>query len=72
MKKIFIASFFCFMGSMNAQNFQGVAVYESKTSTAEFTKGFSGNKDMTPEMQKQIEERMRKMFENTFVLNFDR
>ena len=62
MKKIFIASFFCFMGSMNAQNFQGVAVYESKTSTAEFTKGFSGNKDMTPEMQKQIEERMRKMF----------
>jgi len=72
MKKIFIASFFCFMGSMNAQNFQGVAVYESKTSTAEFTKGFSGNKDMTPEMQKQIEERMRKMFEKTFVLNFDK
>ena len=60
MKKIFIASLLGFMGIMNAQNFQGMAVYESKTSTAEFTKGFSGNKDITPEMQKQIEERMRK------------
>jgi GLPGLI family protein len=72
MKKIFIAFLLGFLGIMNAQNFQGMAVYESKTSTAEFTKGFSGNKDMTPEMQKQIEERMRKMFEKTFVLNFDR
>jgi GLPGLI family protein len=35
-------------------------------------KGMSGNRDMTPEMQKQIEERMKKMFERTFVLNFDK
>lgn len=59
-------------GLVKAQNFQGMAVYESKTSTAEFAKGISGNKEITPEMQKQIEERMKKMFEKTFILNFDK
>ena len=72
MKKIIIASIFMISGLLNAQNFQGMAVYESKTSTAEFAKGLSGNKDITPEMQKQIEERMKKMFEKTFILNFDK
>ena len=59
-------------GLLNAQNFQGMAVYESKTSTADFMKGMSGNREITPEMQKQIEERMKKMFEKTFILNFDK
>lgn len=74
MKKIFfsiafIASFFV----SNAQkDFQGMAVYESKTSTADFKSRISGNKDITPEMQKMIEERMKKMFEKTFILNFDK
>lgn len=72
MKKIIIASIFMITGLVNAQNFQGMAVYESKTSTADFMKGMSSNREMTPEMQKQIEERMRKMFERTFILNFDR
>ncbi len=54
------------------KDFQGMAVYESKTSTAEFAKNFDGNKDMTPEMKNQIMERMKKMFEKTFVLNFDK
>lgn len=73
MKKIFLAvlSLTAFMA--NAQkDFQGMAVYESKTSTAEFAKNFDGNKDMTPEMKNQIMERMKKMFEKTFVLNFDK
>jgi GLPGLI family protein len=57
----------------NAQNeFQGMAVYESKTSTADFKARFEGNKDITPEMQARIEERMKKMFEKTFILNFDK
>jgi GLPGLI family protein len=57
----------------NAQkDFQGVAVYESKTSTADFKARFEGNKDITPEMQARIEERMKKMFEKTFILNFDK
>ena len=72
MKKIIIASIFMISGLVNAQNFQGMAVYESKTSTADFMKGMSGNREMTPEMQKQIEERMKKMFERTFILNFDK
>ena len=72
MKKIIIASIFMISGLVNAQNFQGMAVYESKTSTVDFMKGMSGNREMTPEMQKQIEERMKKMFERTFILNFDK
>jgi GLPGLI family protein len=57
---------------MQAQEFQGMAVYESKTSTADFKTQMSGNKDMTPDMQKMIEERMKKMFEKTFILNFNK
>ena len=72
MKKIIIASILMISGFVQSQNFQGFAVYESKTSTAEFAKGMSGNKEITPEMQKQIEERMKKMFEKTFILNFDK
>lgn len=72
MKKIIIASIFMISGLLNGQNFQGMAVYESKTSTADFMKGMSTNREMTPEMQKQIEERMKKMFERTFILNFDK
>ena len=55
-----------------AQEFQGMAVYESKTSTSDFKARIEGNKNITPEMQKTIEERMKKMFEKTFVLNFDK
>ena len=60
-----------FMG-LQAQEFQGMAVYESKTSTADFKTRMEGNKNMTPEMQKNIEESMKKMFEKTFILNFDK
>jgi GLPGLI family protein len=55
-----------------AQEFQGMAVYESKTSTADFKTRMQGNKDITPEMQKNIEDRMKTMFEKTFILNFDK
>lgn len=58
--------------AINAQDFQGMAVYESKTSTAEMMKNFGGNREITPEMQKNIEERMKKMLEKTFVLNFNK
>ena len=72
MKKILIASLIMFSGFLSAQEFQGMAIYESRTSTADFMKGMGGNRDITPEMQKSMEERMRKMFEKTFVLNFDK
>ena len=57
---------------LHAQEFQGMAVYESKTSTADFKSRMEGNKNMTPDMQKNIEDRMKKMFEKTFVLNFNK
>lgn len=49
------------------KDFQGMAVYESKTSTSDFKKRFEGNKDITPEMQKMMEERMKRMFKKTFI-----
>jgi len=62
----------CSLGQIQAQEFQGMAVYESKTSTADFKTRMEGNKEMTPDMQKMIEERMKRMFEKTFVLNFNK
>jgi GLPGLI family protein len=61
-----------FITSNAQKDFQGMAVYESKTSTSDFKSRFEGNKEITPEMQKMIEERMKKMFEKTFILNFDK
>ncbi len=74
MKKIVLslAFFLAFLQSNAQKDFQGMAVYESKTSTSDFKSRFEGNKDITPEMQKMIEERMKKMFEKTFILNFDK
>ena len=74
MKKIVISFvlILSFLSSYAQKDFQGLAVYESKTSTSDFKKRFEGNKEMTPDMQKMIEERMKKMFEKTFILNFDK
>ena len=74
MKKIILASFALLSGLViNAQkDFQGMAVYESKTSTADFSARIGNNREISPEMQKMIEERMKKMFEKTFFLNFDK
>ena len=73
MKKIYLAvlGLSAFIASAQ-KDFQGMAVYESKTSTADFAKNFEGNKDITPEMKTQIMERMKKMFEKTYILNFDK
>lgn len=74
MKKIVIsfAFFLAFVQTQAQKDFQGMAVYESKTSTSEFKERMAGNKNMTPDMQKMIEERMKNMFEKTFILNFDK
>jgi len=61
MKKI---SFLLFLAlsilQIHAQDFQGMAVYESKTSTSDVKSRLEGNKDITPDMQKMIEERMKR------------
>ena len=74
MKKITITLvlLLAFISSNAQKDFQGMAVYESKTSTSEFKAKMSSNKDFTPDMQKMMEERMKKMFEKTFILNFDK
>lgn len=61
-----------FITASAQKDFQGMAVYESKTSTSDIKSSMSGNKDITPEMQKMIEDRMKGMFEKTFILNFDK
>ena len=73
MKKIFFSILsFAFFGPISAQEFQGMAVYESKTTAPDMSARFQGNREITPEMQKQIEERMKRMLEKTFILNFDK
>ena len=73
-KFIFTFAFFLFgILSVSAQkDFQGLAVYESKTSTSDVSKRMDNNKEMSPELKKMIEQRMKSMFEKTFILNFDR
>lgn len=73
MKKIVFNCLFALVGfASQAQDFQGMAVYESKTSTADFQARMGENRDITPEMQKRIQENMKAMFEKTFVLHFDK
>lgn len=59
------------MLSVQAQNFQGMAVYESKTSLGDDMAKLDGE-GMTPEIKAMVQEQLKKMFEKTFVLNFDR
>lgn len=73
MKKIFLTFFVAAFSLINmyAQEFQGMAVYESKTSMADKMPKLD-SKEITPEMRQMIEEKMKVMFEKTFVLNFDK
>tara|TARA_R110000868_G_scaffold52221_4_gene165244 strand:- start:32981 stop:33883 length:903 start_codon:yes stop_codon:yes gene_type:complete len=51
-----------------SQDFQGKAVYESKTTTdMDF-----GGREMSEEQKKRIKERMKSAFEKTYILTFDR
>lgn len=71
-KTVFLIAAMACASLANAQkDFQGMAVYQSKTSTADFMANLPKNREITPDMQKMMEERMKKMFEKTFVLNFD-
>ncbi len=74
MNKVYLTIAFALLCSfgLQAQDFQGMAVYESKTSTSEFKDRIGSNKDISPDMQKMIQDRMTKMFEKTFILYFDK
>lgn len=74
-KYIFVFSLlFINLISFAQGNFQGQAVYESKRSIEAMTKNMPRPQGMniTPEMENQMKERMRKAFEKTYILNFDR
>ncbi len=73
MKKIFLCNLLLVTTLFFGQkDFQGMAVYESKTSTSDMAKMFDNNPNVTPEMRVTIMERMKKAFEKTFVLNFNK
>ena len=67
--KFCIAFFVLLSCSVFAQDFQGVATYQSKT-TIDFD-GFGG-RQMSEEQKKQIAERMKSMFEKTYQLTFNK
>ncbi|WP_299777088.1 GLPGLI family protein [uncultured Formosa sp.] len=69
--KIFLVCLFtAFSCSTFAQaDFQGKAYYESKT-TAEMPD--FGGRQMSDEQKKRIEERMKSLFEKTYILSFNR
>ena len=55
---------------LKAQDFQGQATYESKTNIGNDFKIESPG--MTPEMKAQFQERMKKSFEKTYILTFNK
>jgi GLPGLI family protein len=57
--------------AVNAQDFQGVAVYESKTTIPDFRPP-GRDRDMTDAEKKNMEDRMKKALEKTYVLTFDK
>lgn len=54
----------------SAQEFQGIAVYESKTTFKEVKTETNGQAN--PEMDKEIRERISKAMEKTYTLHFDK
>lgn len=68
---IFSFLFLFSIGFIQAQDFQGKAYYESRTTVDMDSWGGRGGQ-MSEEQKKQIAERMKSMFEKTYVLIFNR
>jgi GLPGLI family protein len=65
-----VSLIFLFLSTTSfSQNFQGKAYYFSKTS---LDMDSWGGRKMSEDQKKQIADRMRSMFEKTYILNFDR
>lgn len=70
MRILLIGMAFMLSFALNAQNFSGKAIY--KTHRKSNIKIGGEGSTVTPEMQKELEERMKKMFQKTFTLDFNR
>lgn len=71
MKKIiFLIAVVMSVSAVSAQDMYGEATYMSKVKTD--MSWMEGNREMTPERRKRIEENMKKMNEKTFILKFNR
>lgn len=57
-------------GTINAQNFQGKAIY--KTSSKSNIKFGENQKGVTDKMQEELQKRLQKMNQKTFILEFDK
>ncbi|RLD29116.1 MAG: GLPGLI family protein [Bacteroidetes bacterium] len=69
-KPIVSCLIFFIVFSINAQqDFQGKAIYQSKTAV---DMSNFGSREMSEDMKKQIAERMKSMFEKTYILTFNK
>ena len=66
---IFSLLAFMFVGFVSAQDFQGKAYYFSKTTMD--LDNFGRGRQMTEQQKKMIAERMKSMFEKTYILTFN-
>ena len=69
MNRLIIALVLLTSATFYGQEFHGLAVYESKQSLKDMK---IESKDGNDEMMKQIMERMKKMYEKTYILNFNK
>ena len=70
--KLKITFFFLLVLTLgNAQDFQGVATYESKTTIDFDSFGNRGGRQLTEEQKKQFSERLRSSLEKTYTLRFN-
>jgi GLPGLI family protein len=69
-KNVFVLAAVVVSFSAYAQDVYGEAVYMSKTKMDD--SWMDGNRDITPEQRKRIEQRMKQFTEKTFILKFDR
>jgi GLPGLI family protein len=67
--KFCIAFFFLISNTIFAQDFQGVATYQSKT-TVDFNR--FGGRQLSEEQKKQMKERTKSIFEKTYKLSFNK
>jgi len=71
MRIVLVAVAFMFSLVLNAQGFSGKAIYKTHRKS-NIKIGGEGQNGVTPEMEKQLQERMKKMFQKTFILNFNK